>query len=114
MSLSLLALGASVGYLVFQKTKLEGMVEKVSAEYESERRVSNETTEGITFADIRQRVAKVKEPNGPPVYNERLDASDRNSIDAASARHDENVRAFDAGPMPARVEGVFLDALRYG
>jgi len=110
-SLWVLGLGASVGYLLFKRDRLGEAVERQAKEWTrgTENRVTNETTEGIKFSDIKAQWRYNKDDDQKKHFNERLPESEVTRLAAGEAAIAQSVQAFE--PEQQKIQGFFLEGV---
>ena len=112
MSLWVLALGASVSYLMLKRgvgVSLDTVERQALLSEVGEGRVDPETTEGVTFADIRRQLRSTDATDTPAqAFHERLTPRQMDNLHAAEDRITSRVQAYDSGPSVPDIQGEYL------
>ena len=105
-AVALLALGGSVGYLMFKRQTMEGRLEKAVRQWDGSG--AGEATDGATTAEVKNAWRNV-EHTRKEVFNERLPADEQQKLMNAERQHVQEVEAFDQSQGSACIQGVYLE-----
>jgi len=112
MSLWVLALGASVSYLLLKRgvgVSLEDVERQAYLSETGEGRVIPETTEGVTFADIRRQLRSTDATETPArAFQERLLPGQLAKLHAAEDDMSSSVQMFESGTSVPTIQGEYL------
>jgi hypothetical protein len=114
-ALWVIALGASVGYLIFKKQAIESNLEHAVREWQKDDKTSEPAPpNGANMQEIR-KAWKYTDDVQNRHFDERLPASDRQVALKAEASAEQQVQAFDqaAGPSVPKIEGVWLESYAF-
>lgn len=105
----ILALGASLGYLTFQRQSCQSRLQTAVRHHESQRQGQSEPVppDGANWDELRKaqvykRDVKYKD------FDERLPSAEREAILAKQAAASKEVESFN-GHSNAEIEGVYCD-----
>ena len=106
-ALWVLALGASIGYLVFKRQTIDGRLQLAVAEFEGAGAKQSEPLppDGASFAEIKG-AWKYTSDTRHGDFHERLPDSERATLLTAEDSRAQEVVQFEKGPS---TEGVYLE-----
>lgn len=112
MSFWVLALGASVSYLLLKRgvgVSLDAVERQALLSEMGEGRVQEETTEGVTFADIKRQWRSTDATDTPNrAFQERLSTGQLANLHAAENELTSRAQMFDSGPSMPTIQGEYL------
>ena len=108
-----LALGASVGYLAFNRQAIESKLSMAVKEWEGAGAKPSDPNppDGANYAEIKQ-AWKYTEDTRNLDFNERLPQHEREQYLRAERAHEQQVQQFDRNVYPGQppnIEGVYLE-----
>ena len=109
MSLWLIGLGASLGYMLFQREQVEGRLDQAVKEYQN---AAGEATDGVTMKEIREQW---KDTGGTrenhELYHSNLSMQDRQYLQQQESALRQEAVQYDMKQEAAvpEIRGVYLD-----
>lgn len=105
-----LALGGSIGYLMFQRQAVESRLKLAVREWEgSGAEPAARPEDGASFGEIKHAWKETSDTRTRD-FDERLPASERARLLAAEDRHINAVKAYDQKDAGRPIEGVYLES----
>ena len=112
MSIWVLALGASISYLLLKQgigVSLDDVERQALVAERGEGRVDPMTTEGVTFADIKRQWRSTDATETPArAFHERLSPGQLANLHAAEDQIAARVHMFDSDPSVPTIQGEYL------